>query len=79
MSTTNHGNHVPSPEVPKRFRVARHQLLHLDAGQYSDDELLDWLQWFGCVTGDCPHATQAECDAAILAELRSVLAARAIP
>lgn len=42
-----------------------------------DSDRLDGLEWFGCMTGDCPHETQAECDAAILAELRSVLAERA--
>jgi hypothetical protein len=28
--------------------------------------------WFGCFTGDCPHETRAECDAAIRAEMATL-------
>lgn len=42
----------------------------------SDTERLDGIEWFGCMTGDCPHWKQSECDVAILGVVRSVLAER---
>ena len=42
-----------------------------------DTARLDDIEWFGCMTGDCPHIlSQAECDAAILGVVRSVIAER---
>lgn len=41
-----------------------------------EGERLDQIEWFGCMTGDCPHETQAECDVAILGVVRSVMAER---
>lgn len=34
---------------------------------------LEELSWNGCLTGDCPHQTQAECDAFLADHVRSVL------
>lgn len=33
---------------------------------------LDGLEWDGCLTGDCPHQTGAECDKHLADELRRV-------
>jgi hypothetical protein len=41
-----------------------------------DTARLDDIEWFGCMTGDCPHQTQAECDVAILGVVRSVIVER---
>lgn len=30
-----------------------------------NDQLEDWYEYQGCLTGDCPHYHQSECDAAL--------------
>lgn len=41
-----------------------------------DTRRLNEIEWFGCMTGDCPHETQAECDVAILGVVHSVVIER---
>ncbi len=43
------------------------------AAEAALETLLDWLPWHGCMTGDCPHDRQSECDAALAGELRTAL------
>lgn len=35
-------------------------------------EKLEALSWDGCLTGDCPHSTQADCDAHLAARYKEV-------
>lgn len=48
------------------------------AALLSDNERLrsQWegLAWHGCLTGDCPHDTQAECDASLANSFRETVA-----
>lgn len=41
-----------------------------------DTALLDELEANGCLTGDCPHETQAGCDKALADHLREALGRR---
>lgn len=36
--------------------------------------IVETMGWNGCLTGDCPHATQAECDKHIADEVRALVA-----
>jgi hypothetical protein len=49
---------------------------HAYGTPYTDSDRLDGIEWFGCLTGDCPHDTRAECEVAILGVVRSVLVER---
>lgn len=35
--------------------------------------VVEAMGWNGCLTGDCPHATQAECDKHIADEVRALV------
>jgi hypothetical protein len=37
------------------------------------DRQADWLRYHGCLTGDCPHSNEADCDKALADELRARL------
>ena len=62
-----------------RLRALRSHLTailpQLEAAK-ADSARLDDIEWFGCMTGDCPHWNQAECDVAILGVVRSVIVER---
>lgn len=43
----------------------------------ADSELLDEMQYHGCLTGDCPHEFQGQCDKALADDYREIVARRA--
>jgi hypothetical protein len=45
-------------------------------GPFADSALLDELGANGCLTGDCPHQNQSECDKALADHLREALERR---
>jgi hypothetical protein len=42
----------------------------------SDGDLLDELEWHGCLTGDCPHNFQGQCDKSLADAVREVIPRR---
>lgn len=63
-------------------RTPNQLIAHIKAGMRPDAEMRakflegadDILQWAGCPSGDCPHKTQVECEAAMLANGKQVAA-----
>jgi hypothetical protein len=68
-------------EIRRKLVAAQYQHTFMDDGVIdmsgigiqADQAQLERLSWNGCITGDCPHDSEAECNKAIADDVRTLL------